>query len=54
MERHTVTTTPPDGPSSPRSRLECHTCHATESTDLTGDELQRYAFTDTSWHRTTQ
>ena len=54
MERHTVTTTPPDPPVVTRARLECRTCGATEYTDLTGDELHQFAFTDTSWHRTSQ
>ena len=53
MDRHVVVTTPPDGPSAPKSRLDCSTCRATIWSDLTGDELQQFAYTDTSWHRST-
>ncbi len=50
MQRHQVTTDPP-GRFGPRSRLYCHTCQAVEFTDRKGDDLQRFAYTDTSWHR---
>ena len=53
MERHTVTTTPPDPPVVTRSRLECTTCRVTIYSDLTGDALHRFAYTDASWHRPT-
>ena len=50
MQRHIVVTTPPDGPSSPRARLDCTTCRASMYSDLRGDELQRFAYYDISWH----
>ena len=51
-ERHEVITDPP-GRFGPKSHLQCRTCGQSTTSDLTGDELQRFAYSDTSWHRVT-
>ena len=54
MERHIVTTTPADGPNRPRATLHCETCKETVHSELEGNELQKMAHTDTTWHRTSR